>query len=92
MTTTPPPAFFVPASRRACTRPSVFPVDPREIGRRFCRGCSRWLTSRHWTTAKGNEENRCDACMRVAWRRYNETARKRVVEPMGNVPKGWGFA
>jgi hypothetical protein len=67
----------------------VFPKHPATTGRRFCRGCSRWLTRRHWTTAKGNEEHRCDACMREAWRRYNEARGKRAT--MIEMPKGWGF-
>ena len=79
------------ASRIALRLGCVFPRHPAATGRRFCRGCRRWLTSRFWTSAKGREDGRCDDCMRVSWLAYNEAARKRVTETMGNVPRGWGF-
>ena len=94
MTTTPPPAFFVPASRRACTRPNVFPVDPREIGLRFCKGCSRWLSPKFWATKTASElENRCDHCLRAQWAARNKRSRGRApaVSTTMTVPKGWGF-
>lgn len=69
----------------------VFPAHPATTGRAFCGGCQRWLTKRRWTSEKGRSERRCDDCMRVAWRKWNEAARARVVETIGNVPKGWGF-
>ena len=86
----PPHVLFVLTWGTASKRMCVFPKHPKTTRRRFCRGCSRWLLPPNWTTAKGNEDNRCDACMREAWRRYNEAARSHAPETT-TMPKGWGF-
>jgi hypothetical protein len=84
-------ASSVRASRTVSSQCCVFPRHPAASGRRFCRGCKRWLTSRFWTSAKGNEDCRCDDCMRVSWRGYNEAARARPSSVAMMMPKGWGF-
>lgn len=89
----PPHVLFVLTWGTASKRTAVFPKHPATTGRRFCRGCSRWLTNRFWTSQKGDEDCRCDTCMRDYWRQATEKSRAKARAVARNVtmPKGWGF-